>query len=371
MRQDENASVRRSLIIEKLPGYFLIVCLTAVFGLLIWVLKPFLTVIFVAAVLTIAFYPIYRRVLKLFRGWERSASLVTCLLVILVTVAPLTVFTIMLTDEGVQTYELIQEKMDSGVFDKYIEWLNNSFDNLKDRLESVVDVGRLDVKKDIVNLAQNLSSFLVLQTANLVKSVSDLVFKFMVMLFAMFYFFKDGTRLVARIGKMSPLPKVHEQLLFAKLGSMVKAIIIGVFLTAILQGLVGGIGFAIAGISSPVFWGTAIAVFSLVPLVGTAIVWVPAAVILAVLGSYGAAIFIFLWGLLIIGLVDNVVRPYLIGGKARTYPLMTFFVILGGIWTMGIQGIIFGPILLMLFMSFLHIYESEYSKVLKKEHGEN
>lgn len=370
MKKGGDSSVRNALILEKLPGCFLILCLTAVFGLLIWVIRPFLTVIFIAAVLTIAFYPVYRRILKFFRGWERTASLVTCLLVILLIVVPLTVFIIMLAGEATNTYHLIQDKMDSGVFDKYIEWLNNVFENLKERLESVVDIERLDVKKEIVNLAQNLSSFLVSQVTVFVKGISNLVFKFLVMLFAMFYFFKDGVRIVERIGKMSPLPSMHEQQLFAKMGSMVNAIVVGVFLTAVIQGIVGGIGFAIAGISSPVFWGAAIALFSLVPLVGTAVIWVPAAIILAVMGFYGTAIFIFLWGMLIIGLVDNVVRPYLIGGKAHTYPLMTFFVILGGIWTMGIQGIIFGPIVLMLFLSFLHIYESEYGKVLKKEHEE-
>jgi len=147
---------------------------------------------------------------------------------------------------------------------------------------------------------------------------------------------------------------------------MIKAIVLGVFLTSIIQGFIGGIGFAIAGISNPVFWGSAMAFFSLVPMVGTAVIWVPTAIILLILGNWGLALFIFLWGFFAVGTVDNFVRPYLIGGKAHTYPLMTFLVVLGGVLTMGLKGVIIGPIVLMVLMSFLHIYEAEYGKVLKK-----
>lgn len=362
----DSAALHHPLIINKLPGYFLLLCLVATFYFMFQILAPFLTTLFVAGVLTIAFYPAYRRILKFFGNWERSASLFTCILVVLLTVLPIAIFVILLAGEGESTYQLIQMKMNSGVFDPYIAWLDKFLIDARSKIESIVSVQQLDVKSDIINLAQSLSGYLVGQTAVLVKGLSGLLFKFLIMLFAMFYFFKDGDRLVDYFGRISPLPKVHEVELFNKIGSMVKAIMVGVFLTAIAQGLVGGIGFAIAGISSPVFWGTAIALFSLVPMVGTAIIWVPAAIILAIMGSYGAAIFIFLWGMLVIGSVDNILRPYLIGGKAHTYPLMTFFVILGGIWTMGFKGIIVGPLVLMALISFLHIYEAEYSKVLKK-----
>lgn len=360
-------SAKHSLILEKLPGVFLITCLLIAFGFLLRILWPFLTVIFVAAVLTITFYPVYRKVQKFFRGWDRTASLVTCLFVILVTVAPITLFIIMLASEGVDTYEVIQEKVESGVFDKYLQWEQGGvLYEWTQKFADNVDLEEMNIKENVVKFAQSFSGFLVSQTANFLKSISNFLFKILIMLFAMFYFFKDGPKLVARAGSISPLPYIYEEELFEKIKAMVKAIMVGVFLTAVIQGFLGGIGFAIAGISSPVFWGTAIAFFSMVPLFGTAVIWVPAAIIMAVLGSYGAALFIFLWGFIVIGSADNLLRPYLIGGKAHTYPLMTFLVILGGIWTMGFKGIIIGPLILMILMSFLHIYEAEYSKVLKK-----
>lgn len=357
---------QRVMIIDKLPAYFLILCLSLSFYYLFQILTPFLAVIFIAAVLSITFYPLYVWMLKTLRGWERTASFITCLIVILITVVPLVGFSLLMAGEAVETYETIQVKVNSGVFDKYLQWENGGFFyDLNENVQSVVDVGKLDVKKTIVDVAQSLSSFLVEQAANLVKSLSDLFLNFFLMLFSMFYFFKDGKRLIAKVGSLSPLPSLYESQLFSKISAMSKAIMVGVFLTAILQGLAGGIGFAIAGISNPVFWGTAIAFFSLVPLFGTAVIWVPAAIILAILGSYGGAIFIFVWGVVVIGLVDNVARPFLIGGKAHTYPLLTFFVIMGGIWTMGLKGVIIGPLVLMVLMSFLHIYQAEYSKVLK------
>lgn len=363
---------QKAMILEKLPAYFLIFCLSLSFIFLFQIISPFFTVIFLAGVLSIVFYPLYKKVLRLFRDWEGLASLVTCLLVLLITVVPIVIFTLLMAGEARDTYESISVQISSGVFDKYLQWapggffydlLYNSISNLKSVVE--IDIENIDIKKTILESANYISNLLVSQATTLVESVLDLFLNFFLMLFSMYYFFKDGKRLIEKAGSLSPLPSVHEAQLFAKIAAMSKAIMVGVFLTAILQGLVGGIGFAIAGISNPVLWGTAMAFFSLVPLFGTAVIWVPAAIILAILGSWGAAIFIFIWGIVVIGLIDNVARPFLIGGKANTYPLLTFFVILGGIFTMGLKGVIIGPLVLMLLMSFLHIYQAEYGKVLK------
>lgn len=355
------------MIIQKLPGYFLLLCLAVAIFLLVQILSPFLTVIFVGAVLVISFYPLYRVLLRWFRGLSRLASLISVLLVVLVILVPLSLFVLLLASEALNTYQGIQDKVNSGVFDKYLQWGDGGvFYDLKKNLEPVLNIDSIDLKKTIVDVAQSLSTFLVSQTANLVAGVSTIFLSLIVMLFCMYYFFKDGDKLVRKVGSLSPLPSVYESELFKKIGSMVKAVVFGVFLTAIAQGVVGGIGFAIAGISNPVFWATAMAFFSLMPVVGTAIIWVPAVIILAVLGSWGAALFLLLWGLIVISLVDNFVRPILIGRKSHTYPLMTFLVVLGGVVTLGLKGVVIGPLVLMILMSFLHIYESEYNKVLKK-----
>lgn len=362
-------AVERSLIVDKLPGYFLIFCLVVAFYFLLYFLSPFLTVIFIGIVLTVSFYPLYKVLLRWFRGWSRVASLTSCVLMIILILVPLTLMVLLLTSEAVNTYHLIQQKIESGVFDKYFQyfqWNDGGFlYNLKMQIAPVIDLGGIDVKKTIIEWAQSLSGFLVSQTTNLVKEVSWILFSIIVLMFSMYYFFKDGPKLVKRLGELSPLPSVYESQLFSKIGSMIKAIVFGVFLTAIIQGALGGIGFAIAGISNPIFWGAAMAFFSLLPVFGTGIIWVPAMIILAILGNYGACLFLFLWGFFLVGTADNFLRPYLIGGKAHTYPLLTFLVVLGGVIVMGLKGVLVGPLVLMILMAFLEIYESEYKKILK------
>lgn len=360
----------QALILEKLPGYFLIFATLIAMYFLLDLLKPFLSVLALSAVLVIAFYPVFKWILKYVK-YKGLASALSCLFVVIVIIVPLILFTLLLANEAANTYTSIREQVDSGTFDQYLEWKKGGiFYDMKSQFETFinpfVDVESLDLKKNIVNSAQALSSYLFKQASNILATIFSSVFSFVLMMFAMYYFFKDGDELMKRLGALSPLPTVYETELFRKMDSMVKAILIGVFLTAVAQGFVGGIGFTIAGVSNPIFWGTAIGFFSFVPIFGTAAIWVPASIILAVMGSYGAAIFIFLWGFFAVGTVDNFVRPYLIGGRAKTYPLITFFVILGGIFTMGLKGIIFGPLILMVVMSLLHIYEIEYKKVLKK-----
>lgn len=360
-----------SLILNSLPGVFLITCLLLVFGALIYILWPIMTPIFIAAVLVISFYPAYRKLKSIFKGRSRIASLVSCFLVVLIIIVPISLFVVLVASEGVSTYNLIDQRMSSGEFDQYLQWKEGGviyewLGNFKQEIAPVFDIEKLDIKQNIIDISQKLSTYLVSFSLTFAEKFSSFLLGVFVMFFSMYYFFKDGEQLVEKVGYISPLPSVYESELFKKLGSMVKAIVFGVFFTAILQGIVGGIGFAFVGISSPVFWGAAMAFLSLLPVVGTAIVWVPACIVLLIMGNYWSALFLFVWGVLVIGSVDNIARTYLIGGRARTYPLLTFFVILGGVLTMNLKGVIVGPLILMLLMSFLHIYEAEYCKVLKK-----
>ncbi len=356
------------LTFRQLPGFFLLACLTAsLYGMFV-LLQPFLTSIFLAAVLAIVFSPVYQRLAKLFGNkWDRTASLLTCFFVLVVIVLPIVSFVLLLAGEGLDNYRIVQDKINSGVFDQYLQWSDGGyFYDLIDRLQPVVDFETLDIRGTILQLAQNVSSFLVSQVTALVETFFVFFLNLIVMFFCMFYFFKDGDLILKWLRDVSPLPTHYEIELYHKVVAMVKAIIYGVFLTAILQGVLGGIGFALAGINNAVFWGTAIAFFSVVPIIGTAAVWVPASFVLLLLGNYAASLFILIWGAFVIGSADNFLRTYFIGGKAKTYPLITFLVILGGIWILGLKGVIVGPLVLMIVISFLHIYEVEYSRVLNK-----
>lgn len=356
-----------ALFIEKLPGYFLITCLLISMYFLLGVVAPFVTVIAVSAVLVVTFYPVFKKFEKWFKGRRGLASIVTCLIVIFTLILPIGVFILLMASEGVTAYEAIRMKVESGFFDKYLLWSQGGFFyDLKQEIDPVISLDSLNLKQSIVSAAQNVSTFLVSQTTTLIKGISGLLLNFVMLIFAMFFLFRDGDKLVKRIGYLSPLPERYEDQLFGKLKDMVNAIIVGGFFTSMLQGALCGIGLAIAGISSPVFWGAVAMFLAFVPMFGTALIWVPASIILFISGEYQWGIFLVIWGAGVVGLVDNFLKPMLIGKKANIYPLLIFFVVLGGIFTMGLKGLIVGPLVLMVFMSLLHVYEIEYSKVLKK-----
>jgi len=356
-----------SMVVNRLPGYFLLFCIIGVLYLLYFVMEPFLTTFILAAVLTVLFYSVYQRLLKSFRGLKRLASLVTCLLIIFIIVIPLSAFIVMLAKEAIDMYQTMSVKIASGSLDFLFKWESGGwlFD-IKQKLLPFVNIDTLEIKKMILNAAQGVSTFLVEQSATFVKNLGSLAISFVVMLFSMYYLFRDGDVLVNKLTILSPLPSKYESRIVDRIRETVKAIAIGVFFTAIIQGVVAGIGYTIAGISNPVFWGAATAFFSLIPLLGTAAVWVPASIITFLLGDHASGIFLFLWGIFLVGTVDNLVRPYLIGGRVHTYPLMTFFVVLGGIWAFGLKGLIFGPLILVLLLTLLHVYELEYKNVLNK-----
>jgi predicted PurR-regulated permease PerM len=362
--------VAGSLVIEKLPGYFLIVCLILAFLALIWILRPFITVLMTAVVLTVVFYPIYKKVLKLFRGRETLASLFSCFLVFVIIIIPITLFIILMTSEAQETYKIISTEISSGEYDKYLTWGEGGyFFDLKNEIAPYFDLDQINLKQTILDVANDLKGFILNQTVLLLSTISTIALSIFLMFFSMYYFFKDGEKIVEKLGYISPLPSIYEIELFLKLKNIIKAIVFGVLLASIVQGVAGGIGFAIVGIQGAVFWGTMIAFASLIPVVGTAFVWVPASIILAISGQYWQAAVLFAWGVIIIGSIDNLIRPFLIqgaGSKTKMYPLLTFFVILGGVFTLGFKGIAVGPILLMILLTFLHVYQSEYSKVLKK-----
>jgi len=344
----------------------LIISLIALF----WILSPFVTVLMTAVVLTVVFYPIYKKVLKLFRGRESLASIFSCFLVFFIIVLPLSAFILLITTEAQETYKIISSELSTGKYDKYLTWAEGGyFFDLKTEISPFFDLDQVNLKQTILDVANDLKGFIINQTVSILGAISSILLSIFLLFFSMYYFFKDGSRIVDKIGYLSPLPSVYELELFKRLNIIIKAIVFGVLMASVAQGVVGGVGFMIAGISGAVFWGTVIAFASLVPVVGTAFVWVPASVILAISGQYWAAIFLFAWGALVVGSVDNLVRPYLIqgaGSKAKTYPLLTFFVILGGVFTLGFKGIIVGPILLMILLTFLHVYQAEYGKVLKR-----
>ncbi len=179
---------------------------------------------------------------------------------------------------------------------------------------------------------------------------------FAIMLFLLFFFLRDGERMIARLRALIPLEEERKQRLFRQLGAVTRAIVFGTSLTAVLQGLLLGIGFAIASLPSPVVFGVLAALLSMLPVGGAALVWAPAALWLLIDGRWGYALFLMLWGVMLSG-VDNVLRPMLISGRAQISALAVFLGVLGGISAFGAIGFILGPVILSLAVALMEFAE--------------
>ncbi len=360
------------IILEHFPGYFLLAALVISFIYLYKLFLPFLTILTLAAILAIAFYPIYEKVLFVFKKKQKTASFISVLLVLFLIVVPVLVFLLLL---GKQAYDIVhytQQQINSGAMDWVIKWepggwIYDSLGELRDQFKGFIVIDSMDIKQNLLDAVRPVTSFLASQSASILKGFGSLLLGFFIFLFALYYFFKDHEAIVKKMMVLSPLPNEHEKHLVEKFKEISLATLYGIFFTAIVQGIVAGVGFVIAGVPNAVFWGTAVAIFSLVPMIGTSIIWLPAAIILLASGHIWNGVFIFFWGMLIVSTVDNFLRAYLIGGRTNTNQLLTFLAVFGGLLMFGLPGVIIGPLILNLFLTLLHIYEIEYSGVLHRK----
>jgi predicted PurR-regulated permease PerM len=182
------------------------------------------------------------------------------------------------------------------------------------------------------------------------------VLAFAIMLFLLFFFLRDGDAMILRARRLIPIGEERKERLFSQLSAVTRAIVFGTTVTALLQGLLLGVGFAILGLPSPVVFGVLAALLSLLPVGGAALVWVPAVIWLIVERHWGSGIFLLVWGLLLGGL-DNVLRPLLISGRARITALAVFVGVLGGIPAFGAIGVILGPVVLSLVLALIEFAE--------------
>lgn len=365
----------KNLVFHDYARYFFMIAIVGVLLLFFWVISPFFSVMVYAALVAVFFHPLFRWLLKLVKGHEGIAAFLSTLVVLLVVLTPLTFFALFLVQQAVDAYAILDSKlveidfealMLSGSFSD-LPVIGELWQNISDRyqLEDVLGGVQFDILSIIQDLGEKVSSFLVAQSANILKSLGATLVGVLIFLLTLFFFLRDGDKLTAYLRNISPLPTKYENVIAKKLRETISAIVFGGFGTSILQGLVGGIGFAIAGVGNTIFWGTIMAFASLIPYIGSSLIWFPMGIAFLLQGNWVWGIFIFVWGLTAVSFVDNIARPILIGTRARMHPLATFLTVLGGLYIFGIKGIIFGPIILSLTITIIHIYQLEYKDVLK------
>jgi predicted PurR-regulated permease PerM len=227
----------------------------------------------------------------------------------------------------------------------------------KQKLSRYYDLSKINLDQIIKQSIESVSGVILNQTSWLITNTTRLVFYFVLMIFTLYYFFKDGELIVGKMKRLMPLSASQIKVTFRQLHDVIQATMYGGVVVALVQGLMGGILFAIMGIPSAVFWGAIMAFLSIIPFVGAFIVYIPAGLILIIGGSYVKGIIVIAVGSVVISQIDNVLRPFLISGRTSMHPLLLFFTILGGVYLFGLLGIVLGPLIAAVFVTLLKIFE--------------
>lgn len=341
--------------------YFFFLLLLSVGIAVFFIFEPFLTAIVAAAILTALFKKSYFTFERWTRGHKSLSAFFTCLLVIFVVVGPVFLVLSLAIGEANNLYHTLGEESSlEKIINQTVErgqslpYLNIFFDTQTLNQERILS--------DIRQFSQN--SLGLLQAVY--QGITSFVFWVFVMFFALYYFLIDGKRMLGHLMSLSPLRDEHDKLLVKKFISISRATLKGTIVVGAIQGFLMGITFWIAGIPSPAIWGLVATLSSIIPMFGAGLVWLPAGIIMLFLGNIWQGVFILAVGTGIISVIDNILRPKLVGNDTQMHPLLVLFATLGGISLFGLTGFIIGPIIVSLFMALGEIYNIEFRDQLKE-----
>jgi predicted PurR-regulated permease PerM len=294
-----------------------------------------------------------------FGGRRSLAAIATLLTIVAVVVLPLALVGVAVTGEALQ----LAEQIKSGAIDlkaplRYLERMTPIATDYLDRFGLHVD----GLTERLSAAALGISQLIAAGALGIGQDILNVTALFFVMLYILFFFLRDGSQLVATLIRVLPLGDARERQLLAKFGEVSLATIKGTLVVGVVQGAIGGVLFWALGIPAPIFWGAVMAIFSVLPAVGPGLVWGPAAVILLALGAYVKAIILIAGGVVVIGLVDNVLRPLLVGRDTQMPDYLVLLATLGGIAVFGISGFVIGPVIAAFFLVVWEMFADEYAE---------
>lgn len=334
--------------------YFFYAIVAGLTILTFFILKPFLIPFLLAAILVHFFSPVYKYLLKKTRR-EWLSSMLTCLLIALIIIIPVLAILGLVVGEVQSAISRLAANPES---------VNKMIGLVRELAARPVfkslDLGKIASPDYIISSLKNFAQILLVVLQGTYASLLHFLFVMLIMFFSLYYLFIDGKKLVGKILKIIPLERKYENIMLDKLNSMVRATIKGAILMAILHGIVGGLLFWATGVASPIIFGILMAIFSVIPPVGSSVVWIPVGITMIILGHPAEGTLILLAGLFIISTMDNLIRPRLVGRDTQMHPLLILFSTLGGIALFGLSGFIVGPIVVSLLVVLWNIYILEF-----------
>ena len=340
--------------LERGTFLFLLAVVTLAFG---WILFPFFGAVMWGVALAILFTPLYRRLLKKMGGRRNLAALATLLLAMIVVIIPLTMVTVSLVEE----VSLVSQKVRSGdisfasYFQQVIRVIPHWALNLMDRF----GLGDVDgLISQVQTAASKGSQAIATQAVSIGQNTFEFLVSFGIMLYLLFFMLRDGGELSRKVRESLPLAKPHTHYLLNKFTTVIRATIKGNIAVAASQGIIGGTTFYFMGLQGSLLWGVLMAFLSLLPAVGAALIWGPVAIYFLAVGMIGKGLGLVFVGVFVIGLVDNILRPLLVGKDTQMPDYVVLMSTIGGISLFGINGFVIGPVIAALFMAAWDLFAS-------------
>ena len=337
--------------------FFLALFLISIF-MMGWLLRTFVSVVVLGAVATGVCNPLYRALEK--KMPPAVASLITCVLVFIILFGPLVLLGGILSKEA---YELYLMGKNALISDQIKDLIAGS--SILDRANQYLAVLNIQISGETLNgilseMSKFVGLFLYKQARFIASNTLNFLANFFFMLLVVYYLLIDGRQLVSFLVDLSPLPKEQDDKLIRKFKDIGGAILIGNGLCSLIQGVLGGIVFALFGLNSPFLWGVIMALLAFLPIVGIGAVFVPAATYLFLMGREAQGVFFIIFYIILSGGIEYILKPRLVGKRIQIHTLLVFFAIIGGLKIFGILGIIYGPLIVTAFLTLTDIYHSSY-----------
>ena len=335
----------------------LLALVTIAFGAILW---QFHGAVFWGVILAILFTPLHRKLLRRMPRRRNLAALCTLGLCLIVVILPMTAITVSLAQEATVIYERMRSgQLNFGLYlQQVIAALPAWAANLLDRL-NLTTVGELQQK--FSSVAVQASQFVATQALSIGQNTLQFIVSFGIMLYLLFFLLRDGSSLALRIGQATPLDETHKRQLVSKFTTVIRATVKGNIVVAASQGALGGLIFWILGIQGPVLWGVSMAFLSLLPAVGAGLIWVPVAIYFLATGAVWQGVVLTAFGVGVIGLVDNVLRPILVGKDTKMPDYVVLISTLGGMALFGLTGFVIGPVIAALFIASWDLFSPSAS----------
>jgi predicted PurR-regulated permease PerM len=327
-------------------------------------LAPFFAPLVWAAILALTFYPLTTRLSRVLGGRRGLAAGALVLAVVVIAIIPSFVLGSLLVHEATEAYHHLEEAVRQGEITALVTSFRASrLGGLWAHAAPFFDQLSIDLSELLLRATNWLSNQIVGQATSLAKNVLVSAVYFLLMLVALFFFFRDGETMAARVRELVPMEPAHKEAISGRLYTTLTAVVQSMIVTAVTQGMLAGLGYwFIGGLTFSVFLGFITGLASFLPLAGPAFVWTGTAIYLAVIGHVGRAIALAVWGVAVVSTADNWIKPLFIGGRAKlpTFPLLLS--ILGGLQVYGFLGVFLGPVVLAILLAFVDIYREQYQR---------